>query len=116
MNKRSSTEGRELGSTNVNCTIESIKMDGSWSGMMTDHDSWQNVSKVQNPNWIWIAKEWKQPEANWIGIAKTERLKQLWSMPETALFLYIIIILLIIRVIKVKFKIYEWQRVTGSDA
>jgi hypothetical protein len=30
-------------------------------------------------------------------------------------FFYIIIILLIMRVIKVKFKIYEWQRATVSD-
>jgi hypothetical protein len=31
-------------------------------------------------------------------------------------FLYIIIILLIIRMIKAKFKIYEWQRATSSGA
>jgi hypothetical protein len=38
-----------------------------------------------------------------------------WPLGCSFFFLYIIIILLIIKVIKIKFKIYEWQRVTCSD-
>jgi hypothetical protein len=41
-------------------------------------------------------------------------IQELVFRTNTIVFLYIIIILLIIRVIKTKFKIYEWQRATAS--